>query len=218
LSTWFAILKPTFVWIFDLDEGLFNLGLNQPSSGSSIWTRVDLIPQLGVINKLLKVMVMFIIFKNLASALLSLRISPLLLIRIATIVLLYAVAILIFVIYIQSIGSGIVIFSGLFYNPELGISNGLLLSSPSSEGGWLAHHLLMSVLLPVKPCSLTQKEQNSFLLPEELKQKLGFGNEISDTWVQWFIGFAEGDGAILTTNLLRKLKPTFVWIFDLDEG
>jgi hypothetical protein len=163
-------------------------------------------------------MVMFIIFKNLASALLSLRISPLLLIRIATIVLLYAVAILIFVIYIQSIGSGIVIFSGLFYNPELGISNGLLLSSPSSEGGWLAHHLLMSVLLPVKPCSLTQKEQNSFLLPEELKQKLGFGNEISDTWVQWFIGFAEGDGAILTTNLLRKLKPTFVWIFDLDEG
>jgi len=51
----------------------------------------------------------------LAIALPSLRISPLLLIRIATIVLLYAVAISIFVIYIQSIGSGIGIFSGLFH-------------------------------------------------------------------------------------------------------
>ena len=61
---------------------------------------------------------MMILFKNnhiLAIALPSLRISPLLIIRIAAIVLLYAVAVLFTVIYIQSIGSGIGIFSGLFH-------------------------------------------------------------------------------------------------------
>jgi uncharacterized RDD family membrane protein YckC len=60
---------------------------------------------------------MMILFKNnhfLALALPSLRISPLLIIRIVTIVLLYVVAVLFTVIYIQSIGSGIGIFSGLF--------------------------------------------------------------------------------------------------------
>jgi len=90
-----------------------------------------------------------------------------LLIQIATIALLYAAAFSLNVAYIQSIGSGIGNFSGLF------------------------HITLLSSLLPVKPCNLTQKEQDSFLLSEELKQKLGFGNEISDTWFQWFIGFAE---------------------------
>jgi hypothetical protein len=45
----------------------------------------------------------------------SLRISPLLLIRIATIALLYAAAVILIVVYIQSIGSGIGIFSGLFH-------------------------------------------------------------------------------------------------------
>jgi NADH-ubiquinone oxidoreductase chain 2 len=56
-----------------------------------------------------------LIYTILAIELPFLRISPLLLIRIATIALLYAVAILFFVIYIQSIGSGIGIFSGLFH-------------------------------------------------------------------------------------------------------
>src|SRR5439155_10007356 len=51
----------------------------------------------------------------LAIALPSLRISPLLLIRIATIALLYAAALSFNVVYIQSIGSGIGIFSGLFH-------------------------------------------------------------------------------------------------------
>jgi NADH-ubiquinone oxidoreductase chain 2 len=56
------------------------------------------------------------IFTNiLAIALPSLRISPLLLIRIATIALLYAAALSFNVVYIQSIGSGIGIFSGLFH-------------------------------------------------------------------------------------------------------
>lgn len=53
----------------------------------------------------------------------------------------------------------------------------------------------LNLMLPIKPDKLNLAEQNSSLLPEELKQKLGFGNEISDTWLQWFIGFAEGDGA-----------------------
>jgi hypothetical protein len=57
--------------------------------------------------------------KYLAIALPSLRISPLFLIRIATIALLYTVAISNFVIYIQSIGSGIGIFSGLFLTRTL---------------------------------------------------------------------------------------------------
>jgi hypothetical protein len=58
--------------------------------------------------------ILYIITNILAIALPSLRISPLL-IRIATIRLLYAVALSLSVIYIQSIGSGIVIFSGLFH-------------------------------------------------------------------------------------------------------
>jgi hypothetical protein len=56
-----------------------------------------------------------IITNVLAIALPSLRISPLLLIRIATIALLYAAALSFNVVYIQSIGSGIGIFSGLFH-------------------------------------------------------------------------------------------------------
>jgi hypothetical protein len=55
-----------------------------------------------------------LINKYLAIALPSFRISPLLLIRIATIALLYTVAISIFVIYIQSIGSGIVSLEDYF--------------------------------------------------------------------------------------------------------
>ena len=51
----------------------------------------------------------------LAIALTSLRMFPLLLIRIATIALLYAAALSFNVVYIQSIGSGIGIFSGLFH-------------------------------------------------------------------------------------------------------
>ena len=52
--------------------------------------------------------------KILAIVLPSLRIFSLLLIRIAPIVLFYTAALLISVVYIQSIGSGIYIFNGLF--------------------------------------------------------------------------------------------------------
>ena len=65
---------------------------------------------------------------------------------------------------------------------------------------------LFSSLIPVKPTKLPQAEQDSFLLSKELKQKLGFEKEISDTWFKWFIGFAEGDGAILS----YQGRPQFV--------
>jgi len=58
--------------------------------------------------------ILYLIINILAIVLPSLRISPLLIIRIATIVLLYATALSLNVVYIQSIGSGIGIFSGLF--------------------------------------------------------------------------------------------------------
>jgi len=66
--------------------------------------------------------------------------------------------------------------------------------------------VLFSSLIPVKPTKLTQAEQDSFLLSKGLKQKLGFENEISYTWFKWFIGFAEGDGAILS----YQGQPQFV--------
>jgi hypothetical protein len=39
-----------------------------------------------------------------------------------------------------------------------------------------------------------------------LYSKLGYTNSISNDWLTWFIGFAEGDGAILS----YKGRPTFV--------
>lgn len=88
------------------------------------------------------------------------------------------------------------VFSGLFY---------VTLISQSTENCFYLAGAL-SLMLPIKPDKLNLAEQNSSLLPEELKQKLGFKNEISDTWLQWFIGFAEGDGAILS----YKGQPQFV--------
>ena len=101
----------------------------------------------------------------LAIALPSLRISPLLLIRIATIALLYAAALSFNVVYIQSIGSGIVIFIGLFH---------MTLISQSIIGP-----LLLSSILPMKPIkttrSLTQEERKKMTLSPELKKILPQG-------------------------------------------
>ena len=33
-----------------------------------------------------------------------------------------------------------------------------------------------------------------------LYKQLGFTNPISDTWLSWFVGFTEGDGALLISN------------------
>jgi len=111
------------------------------------------------------------IINILAIALPSLRISPLLLIRIAAIVLLSAVALYLSVIYIQSIGSGIGIFSGLFHN---------FLFTQSSIGLEEISLLLCSSLVPVKPKRLTNTEKQQFVFTDELKQilvglLLGFG-------------------------------------------
>jgi NADH-ubiquinone oxidoreductase chain 2 len=61
----------------------------------------------------------------LAIVLSSLRTSPLLLIRIVIIALLYAAALSFDVVYIQSIGLGIVIFSGLFHSSLVPIKPGV---------------------------------------------------------------------------------------------
>jgi hypothetical protein len=58
-------------------------------------------------------------------------------------------------------------------------------------------------MLPVAP---SNPEKEAFSLSEELRQKPGLGDKISDTWLQWFIGFAEGDGAILS----YEGQPQFV--------
>jgi len=104
-----------------------------------------------------------IITSILAIALPSLRISPLLLIRIATIALLYTVAISIFVIYIQSIGSGIGIFSGLFHD---------FLSAQYCAEEEISSSLLLSSSVLVKPNRLTKLEKQQFTIPENLKEIL----------------------------------------------
>jgi hypothetical protein len=104
----------------------------------------------------------------------SLRISPLLLIRVVTIVLLYVVAVLFTVIYIQSIGSDIGIFSGLFsdlLSLQFCTVEEFLVSCSPSEGGGLAPHLLMGALLPgklVESNRLTNLEKQQFSLSEEI--------------------------------------------------
>ena len=147
--------------------------------------------------------ILYLIINILAIALPSLRISPLLLIRIATIALLYAAALSFNVVYIQSIGSGIGIFSGLFQDNSF-IELFTIKTFVPFGGSILSgeNWLLVYSLFPVKP----DKSTRAFFLPEELKQKLSFGKEISDTWLQWFIGFSEGDAAILS----YKGQPQFV--------
>ena len=46
----------------------------------------------------------------------------------------------------------------------------------------------------------------NFSLFQAFYNKLGYANTISEDWLVWFIGFAEGDGAILSF----KGRPTFV--------
>ena len=111
----------------------------------------------------------------LAIALPSLRISPLLLIRIVTIVLLCAAALSLSVVYIQSIGSGPGVFSRLF---SFFSENNTLISI--FLNGNLMHYeihqvplvyLLLSSLPPVKPRPrLTELKKSQFTLSYELEQ------------------------------------------------
>jgi NADH-ubiquinone oxidoreductase chain 2 len=127
----------------------------------------------------------------LAIVLPSLRISPLLLIRIATIALLYAAALSFNVVYIQSIGSGIGIFSGLFHETLISQSIetffhivGALILMPwsliNSVNLCLEHlcpteelvGLLLSSLLPIISKRLTKVERENMTLSAELKEIL----------------------------------------------
>ena len=57
-------------------------------------------------------------------------------------------------------------------------------------------------LIPIKPNKLTQAEQDSFLLSKELKQKLGFENEISSS-KSWKLYFSHG---IILNKIIPKEK------------
>jgi hypothetical protein len=127
-------------------------------------------------------------FNILAIELPSLRIFPL--IRIAAIVSLYAVAVLFIVIYIQLIGSGTVIFSGLFHVTFIsqGIENfcclvdALILMpwSLTNSVNLCLEHLcsteelagLLLSSLPLVKLRLTKVEQGAFSLPKEFKDIL----------------------------------------------
>jgi hypothetical protein len=87
----------------------------------------------------------------LATVLPSLRISPLT--RIVVIVLSYTAVIIPIIVYIQSIGSGIEIFSDLFFEASI-------------------NQLLISSLPLIKPRRLTKKEQEAFSLSSDLKEIL----------------------------------------------
>jgi hypothetical protein len=100
--------------------------------------------------------ILFSQYNVLANALPSLRISPLLRIALA-IVLFYTAVIAFYTVYIQSIGSGMVIFSKLF--------NNFLLEIFTSQ-------LLASSLVPIKPKRLTAAERSQFTLTDDLKDIL----------------------------------------------
>uniref|UniRef100_UPI0028E0A2EF hypothetical protein n=1 Tax=Perenniporia fraxinea TaxID=1350006 RepID=UPI0028E0A2EF len=52
-------------------------------------------------------------------------------------------------------------------------------------------------------CEISCKNFNHF---SKLYSELGFSSSISEAWLQWFLGFAEGDGAIVS----YKGRPRFV--------
>ncbi len=95
------------------------------------------------------------------------RTSPFLnrtwLVAMAAIVLLHTAVIASYAVYIQSIGSGMNVFSELFTN---------FLFAQSSIGLEEISFLLFSSLTPIKPKRLTKEEKEACLLPEVLKQIL----------------------------------------------
>jgi hypothetical protein len=107
----------------------------------------------------------------LAIALLSLRISPLL--WIAAIVLFYTAILLFNVVYIQSIGSVIDIYSGLFYDVQ-GSNAGSIIIGPLID----PMAIVLFSLVPVKPADakpsrgLTGAENSQLTLSDELRQIL----------------------------------------------
>lgn len=112
----------------------------------------------------------------LAIALPSLRISPLL--RIAAIVLFYAAAMSFIAVYIQSIGSGMGIFSELFNN---------FLSVQNCTVEEIS--LLLFSVVPIKPSEDPSLEGPSHKLTKEEKEALSLSEELK----QIFVGLLLGD-------------------------
>jgi hypothetical protein len=72
------------------------------------------------------------------------------------------------------------------------------------------------VLVPSNIGELLTPVGLAFLIQDD-----GTFSKINGTVTLCVESFSQSDVESLmavTTNLLRKLKPTFVWIFDLDEG
>ncbi len=67
------------------------------------------------------------------------------------------------------------------------------LSSYTKSAGYL--HLTSHTVSSEITCETSCQKFSAF---HALYAKLGFSNSISENWLSWFVGFAEGDGAILS--------------------
>jgi hypothetical protein len=74
---------------------------------------------------------------------------------------------------------------------------------PNSNTQSAGHRLFSNAGSSETMCETSRFNFTAF---QSLYGKLGYTNIISQQWLTWFIGFAEGDGAILT----HKGRPTFV--------
>ena len=66
------------------------------------------------------------------------------------------------------------------------------------------NHLNIQTSSSETTCETSQNP--NFTSFHSLYKQLGFTNSISNTWLSWFVGFTEGDGALLISNGLKKAK------------
>ena len=74
------------------------------------------------------------------------------------------------------------------------------LSSFTKSAGYI--NLISRTISSEITCKTSCQNFNAF---QALYAKLGFSNSISENWLSWFVGFTEGDGAIL----IYKGRPFF---------
>jgi hypothetical protein len=103
-----------------------------------------------MITSILIILIIAIVLSSLRISLFTLNRAWLVAMGILAIVIFHTAAMSNFVVYIQPIGSGMVIFSELFSETSI-------------------IQLLLSSLPPIKPRRLTKKEQEAFSLPSDLK-------------------------------------------------
>lgn len=60
------------------------------------------------------------------------------------------------------------------------------------------NHLNIPMSSSETTCETSQN--HNFTSFHSLYKQLGFTNSISNTWLSWFVGFAEGDGSLVTSN------------------